>query len=150
MARAVQGFLPFEPPTVTHNDLEAYTFKRGGKTVAKIRKSDRLKEAEAMMRPFVQRLADSSLCCPIKGPVIETLKVCWPTNGRHRQGEPRCNPPDLDNWEKTFNDLCERCGIVSNDAHIVAKHTYKLWSDPCGVFVRFEEIPQGPRKAGGL
>lgn len=138
--RSIQGFLPFEPPTVTHNALEAYKFRLGGHTKAGIRKSERLKDAEDMMRPYIRRLAESSLCCPIKGPVIETLKICWPTNGKHRQNEPRTNPPDLDNWEKTFNDLCEKCGIITDDAHIVAKHTYKMWADPAGVFVRFEEI----------
>ena len=143
MGRAVQGFLPFEPPTVTHNDLEAYTYTRGKKTYAGIRKSDRLKAAEDMMRPYIKRLADSFICCPIKGPVVETLKVCWPTEGKHEQGELRCDPPDLDNWMKTFNDLCEQCGIISNDAHIVRyKDVYKVWADPAGVFVRFEEVEQ--------
>lgn len=139
MGRAVQGFLPFVPPTVTHNDLEAYTVKRRGKVTASIRKSKRLKAAEDMMRPYVQRLA-AAWCCPIKGAVVETLKVCWPCEGKHADGEPRTDPPDLDNWEKTFNDLCEREGIISCDAHIVAKHSYKLWSETPGVFVRFEEI----------
>lgn len=142
MGRRVQGFLPFVPPTVTHNDLEAYTFKRGGKVVASIRKSDRLKAAEDMMRPYVQRMAASEPCCPLKGAVAETLKVCWPTGGRHEQGEPRRDPPDFDNWAKTFNDLCESCGIITDDAHIVAAHVYKLWADPPGVFVRFEEIDE--------
>ena len=142
MARAVQGFLPFEPPTVTHNDLEAHVYRRGGKTCAGIHKSERLKDAEDMMRPYVKRLADASICCPLKGAVKETLKICWPTGGRHRQGELRIDPPDLDNWEKTFHDLCEECGIVTDDAHIAYKTTMKVWADPCGVFVRFEEVQQ--------
>ncbi len=143
MGRAVQAFLPFVPPTVTHNDLEPYAYKtkRGGKQAAGIRKSDRLKAAEDMMRPYVQRMADSSLCCPMRGPLVETLKICWPTDGRHEQGEFRLDPPDLDNWIKTFNDLCERCGVMSNDAHVVRyRDVCKVWADPAGVFVRFEEI----------
>lgn len=138
--KAVQAFLPFVPPTVTHNALEAYTFKRKGKVLASIRKSDRLKAAEDLMRPHVRRMAESASGLPLTGPVRETLKICWPTDGRHSQGEPRTDPPDLDNWEKTFNDLCEEAGIVSDDAHIVDKHSYKLWADPAGVFVRFEEL----------
>lgn len=140
--RAVQGFLPFVPPTVTHNALEAYTFRRGGKVCAGIRKSDALKAAEDMMWPYVQRLADASSCCPLKGPVIETLKICWPCGDKHRQGEVRTDPPDLDNWIKTFNDLCEKCGIISDDAHVVGyRNVGKYWADPAGVFVRFEELP---------
>lgn len=141
MGRAVQGFLPFVPPTVTHNDLEAYTFRRDGKMRAGIRKSDRLKAAEDMMRPYVQRLAESMTCCPLRGKVVETLKICWPTDGEHEQGEFRDDAPDLDNWIKTFNDLCESCGVISDDKHVVRyKDIVKVWADPAGVFVRFEEI----------
>ena len=143
MGRVVQVFLPFVPPTVTHNDLEAYTFKRKGKTRAGIRKSDRLKHEEERMWPYIERAARGWSCVPLKPPVRETLKICWPTEGKHEQGELRCDPPDLDNWMKTFNDLCEQCGIISNDAHIVRyKDVYKVWADPAGVFVRFEEVEQ--------
>ena len=141
MGSAVQGFLPFVPPTVTHNDLETYTFRKGGKVRSGIRKSDRLKAAEDMMRPYVRRLAESSACCPIRGKVAETLKICWPTDGEHEQGEFRDDAPDLDNWIKTFNDLCEACGVIDDDRHVVRyKDIVKVWADPAGVFVRFEEI----------
>lgn len=138
--RAVQAFLAFVPPTVTHNDLEAYTLRRGGKTIAAIRKSDRLKEAEDLMRPHVQRFREGKKFCPLRGPLRETLKVCWPTDGKHEQGAPRTEPPDLDNWVKTFNDLCEHARLISNDAHVVDLRVIKVWADPAGVFVRFEEI----------
>ena len=140
MGRAVQTFLPFVPPTVTHNDLEPYTYRRGGKTRAGIRKSDRLKDAEDMMRPYLERVASGWSCVPLKPPVRETLKICWPTDGKHKQGELRIDPPDLDNWEKTWHDLVESVGIVANDSHIVDKRSVKVWADPAGVFVRFEEI----------
>lgn len=140
MARSVQAFLPFVPPTVTHNDLEAYTFKRGSKTIASIRKSDRLKEAEDLMRPYVRRMAEQSICCPLSGKLRETVKVCWPTRGRHEQGEPHTDVPDIDNFIKTFNDLCQRCGVIENDSSVADLHASKAWADPAGVFVRFEEI----------
>ncbi len=137
----MQAFLPFVPPTVTHNDLEAYTVKaKSGKVVAKVRKSDRLKDAEAMMLPYLQRMARSWSCVPLKPPVAETLKICWPTDGKHEQGELRIDPPDLDNWEKTWHDLVQRAGIVKDDAHIAYKTCMKVWADPGGVFVRFKEI----------
>ena len=141
MSKRVQAFLPFVPPTVTHNDLEAYTYRRGGRTYAGIRKSDRLKAAEDAMRPHIQRWAEAMTCCPLRGKVAETLKICWPTEGKHEQGEFRDDAPDLDNWIKTFNDLCESCGVISDDAHVVRyKDVVKVWTDPAGVFVRFEEI----------
>lgn len=144
MGRVVQVFLPFVPPTVTHNDLEAYTFKRGKKTKAGIRKGDKLKEAEDMMWPYIERAARGWSCVPLKPPVRETLKICWPTEGKHGQGELRIDPPDLDNWEKTWHDLVERAGIVTNDSHIADKRSIKAYADPAGVFVRFEEIEGTP------
>lgn len=140
MGRSVQAFLPFVPPTVTHNDLEAYTFKRGGKTIAGIRKSNRLKDAEDLMRPYVHRMVESSACCPLSGAVRETVKVCWPTMGKHAQGEPMTDVPDIDNFIKTFNDLCQLCGAITNDSHVADLRATKAWADPAGVFVRFEEI----------
>lgn len=144
MGRVVQVFLPFVPPTVTHNDLEAYTFKRKGKTRAGIRKSDRLKHEEDRMWPYIERAASGWSCVPLKPPVRETLKICWPTEGKHEQGELRIDPPDLDNWEKTWHDLVERAGIVTNDSHIADKRSIKAYADPAGVFVRFEEIEGTP------
>lgn len=144
MGRVVQVFLPFVPPTVTHNDLEAYTFKRKGKTKAGIRKSDRLKSEEDRMWPYVERAARGWSCVPLRPPVRETLKICWPTEGKHEQGELRIDPPDLDNWEKTWHDLVERAGIVTNDSHIADKRSIKAYADPAGVFVRFEEIEGTP------
>ncbi len=139
MGRSVQAFLAFVPPRVTHNDLEAYTFKRGGKVRAGIRKSDRLRDAEDMIRPHVQRMAER-VSRPMSGKIAERVKVCWPTGGRHEQGEPMGDAPDLDNWVKTFNDICESCGIIEDDRLVVDLHVTKAWADPAGVFVRFEEL----------
>ena len=140
MGKSIAGFLPFVPPTVTHNSLKAYTVKRGGKVVARIRKSDKLKAAEDMMRPYVERLARGKDYLPLRGAVRETVKVCWPCGDAHEQGEPRIDPPDLDNWVKTFNDLCEQAGIITCDAHVVDEHLSKAWADPAGVYVKFEEV----------
>lgn len=138
--RSVSCFLPFVPPRVTHNDLEAYMKRVNNKMVAAIRKSDRLKAAEDMMRPYVQRMADGMRCGTLDGAICETVKICWPTNGRHEQGEPMLEKPDIDNWIKTFNDLCERCKVIKDDKLVAELHTKKAWSDPAGVFIKFEEI----------
>jgi len=52
-------------------------------------------------------------------------------------------PPDLDNFIKTFQDICQACGAIDNDSHVVEIRACKVWVDPPGVFVRFEEIPHG-------
>ena len=139
MGRVVQCFLPFVPPKVTHNDLEAYVYWRNDKPVAGIRKSDRLKAAEDMMRPYVERLGRMAGGIPLKK-CEQTVKICWPTGGRHEQGELCDEPPDYDNWVKAFNDICQDCGVIINDCYIAIAHVYKVWADPAGVFVRFREI----------
>ncbi len=140
MGRSVQSFLTFVPPKVTHNDLEAYTTKAGGKTVARIRKSDRLKEAEDMMRPHVERMSEKYGRPRLAGPLAQLVKVCWPTEGRHEQGEYMCEKPDADNWVKAFNDLCEHAGLIQNDKLVCVLHIEKMYADPAGVFVRFQEL----------
>ena len=138
--RAVQAFLPFVPPRVTHNDLKASLKYVNGRPVPFIRKSDRLRRAEDDMRPHVAKIAPDF---PLRGPLRERVKICYPTGGKHGQGEPMTCKPDLDNWIKPFNDLLEECKVINNDAHIADVHVMKLWADPAGVWVRLEEIKWG-------
>lgn len=135
MGRAVQAFLPMgRVPTVTHNDLEPYVGRDGR---ARLRKSERLRRAEDA---YMAALAPIAPAEPLAGPVSAEVRWCFPTGGRHAQGEPRDSFPDLDNMEKTFLDCCERAGIVADDRLIVRKETAKMWRDPSGVWLRFEEI----------
>ena len=140
--RAVQAFLPFVPPRVTHNDLKAAIKYVNSRPVPYIRKSDRLRAAEDDMRPHVAKIAPDM---PLRGPLREVLKVCYPTGGKHAQGEPMTNKPDLDNWIKPFNDILQDCKVIRDDAHIADMHVTKVWADPAGVWVRVEEIKWGAR-----
>lgn len=137
MGRSIQAFVPMaRVPTVTHNDLKAYIGRDGR---AHIAKSSRLKAAEleylAALRPTAKGMEG-----PISGRVRARIRWCFPTLGRHAQGEARGVPPDLDNMEKTFLDCCQRAGIIADDGCIVAMETAKMWRDPSGVWFRFEEI----------
>ena len=138
-SRAVQTFIPVLPRGMTHNDLEPYVFTRGGKQVAGIRKGGRLKSAEAEIAPYLERAAPES---PLSGGIRERVKYCFLTrDGKHKRGEPMCEPPDLDNMTKVLNDLCERFGYVADDCQIFDCATVKAWvRDVEGIFVRFEEV----------
>jgi Holliday junction resolvase RusA-like endonuclease len=93
------------------------------------------------MRPHVERIARATGCKPLCGRIRQTVRVCWPTNGVHANGEPYTEPPGYDGWVSVLNDLCQSCGVIASDCHIFDAHVYKVWADPAGVFVRFEEVP---------
>lgn len=137
MGRSIQAFVPMgRVPTVTHNDLRAYIGRDGR---AHIAKSARLKMAEeaylAALRPVAEGMAG-----PISGGVRARIRWCFPTLGRHAQGEARDKPPDIDNMAKTFLDCCQRAGIIADDGCIAELRAAKMWRDPSGVWFRFEEI----------
>ena len=137
MSKSVQCFLPTPPPNVTHNDLKAFVTYVNGRAMAKIRKSDRLKAEEDRLRPYIAKIRPSE---PLSGKLRETVKVVWPTNGEHEQGEPKETKPDADNVIKTFNDLLESCHVIENDAMVCDLRVQKMYGDPAGIWVRVEEI----------
>ena len=135
--RAVEAFLAMIPPTVTHNGLVVRERERGGRRESFIGKSGALHAAESAIRARLSRCRpDEPIACPMRA----ELRWCFPTEGRHAQGEPMVSRPDLDNLEKTFLDCCQAEGIIHDDALVVEKHSAKAWSDPAGIWFRFEEI----------
>ncbi len=140
MGRVIQGFLPVEPPKVTHNDLTIrYRTKTSGGRVPYVAKSDRLRKAEDAIRPHIARLAPSM---PLSGALRVTWKLAWPTDGKHYQGEAKTTKPDADNVVKTLNDLLESCRVIANDAMICDLRAMKMFRDPAGIWVRVEEVDE--------
>ena len=140
MSKTIQGFIPVEPPDVTHNDLKAYVVMQDGKPSARIRKSDRLKAYEERLRPYVERMRANMSSAPLDGPLREEVRLCYPTDGRHRQGEPKATKPDGDNVIKTINDMIESKGVIANDSRICDMTVRKMYRDPAGIWVHIEEL----------
>ena len=130
---AIEFFVPMVPPTVTHNAMELHRI--GKRTV--LGKSDALVAAEAKWEAHLARFAPER---PLRGPLRADLRLCWPPEGKHAQGEPKDPKPDLDTVEKTFWDVLERLGYYKGDQQIVTKQVSKCWADPAGVYLRLEEI----------
>lgn len=136
-ARSVQAFLPLEPPTVTHNSLEAYVIRRNGRAAARIRKSDRLKEAEgAIMAALAMCVPDS----PLTGPLRVQVRLCFEPVGDHADGEPHAARPDLDNFLKSFLDCLTRSGVIADDRMVCDLRASKAWASPAGIWVRVERL----------
>lgn len=132
------AFLAMVPPTVTHNDLEAYVRRgKGGRLVPAIRKSEALKEAEDAVRARI--MARGVPKEPIGGAVTLTCVLCWPRGG-HAQGEPKATAPDLDNSVKTLQDLLQGCGVMARDSQVARIDASKCWADPAGIYLKVERI----------
>lgn len=129
----IEFFAPMIPPDTTHNAMEIQ--KRGDKTF--LGKSAALKEAETKWEAHLGQFAPFE---PLTGPLRADLRLCWPTNGKHPQGEPKDTKPDLDNSEKSFWDVCQKLGYYKGDQQIAIKQVSKCWADPAGVYLRLEKI----------
>ena len=57
-----------------------------------------------------------------------------------KSGSWRTAKPDTDNLEKALKDEMTRLHFWADDAQVCSEIVEKFWSDPCGVFVRVEEL----------
>lgn len=76
---------------------------------------------------------------PAGRPVRLLVKWCFPAEGR-KSGSWRTTKPDTDNLEKALKDEMTRLHFWADDAQVCSEIVEKFWSDPCGVFVRVEEL----------
>lgn len=66
-------------------------------------------------------------------------QVVLPCRGP-QNGSWRTAKPDTDNLEKALKDEMTRLHFWADDAQVCSEIVEKFWSDPCGVFVRVEEL----------
>ena len=116
----MQFFIPMQPPTTTHNAKQLHAYMKGGKPCAVLHDSPELKQTRAKLHAHL-------------------VKWCFPSEGR-RNGAWRTSKPDTDNLEKALKDEMTRLHFWADDAQVCSEIVEKFWSDPCGVFVRVEEL----------
>ena len=133
---AVEFFEPMRIPLATHNALVAHVSADGRPG---IHKKAELLRAEGAWESHLGRHAPEH---PFAGPVAVSLAICRPTDGKRAQGEPCTSKPDIDNGEKTILDVMAHAGYFLDDAQVVDLHACKMWSDPQGIWVRVEELPE--------
>ena len=107
-----QFFLPMQPPTTTHN----------------------AKQLHACLAPHAPQTP-----IPAGRPVRLLVKWCFPPSG-HKNGSWRTVKPDTDNLEKALKDEMTRLHFWADDAQVCSEVVEKFWADPCGVFIRVEEL----------
>ena len=120
------------PPSVTAANGKRYDRRSGA-----IYDSDALSAARESIESAI---APHTPSCAATGPLAVTVKWCYPLRGRHRQGEPYAQKPDIDNTCKALFDALQRLGFIADDKLIVEEHIYQAWSEPSGVYVRIEQV----------
>ena len=137
----MQFFVPMQPPTTTHNAKQLHAYMKGGKPCAVLHDSPELKAARAKLHAY---LAPHAPKAPI--PAGQPAHSVGFDQGvdqhprKRRSGEWRTSKPDTDNLEKALKDEMTRLHFWDDDAQVCSEIVEKFWSDPCGVFVRVEEL----------
>lgn len=134
-----QFFIPMQPPTTTHNAKQLHAYMKGGKPCAVLHDSPELKATRAKLHAHLAPHAPAKPI-PAGRPVRLLVKWCFPTEGKRRSGEWHTSKPDTDNLEKALKDEMTRLHFWDDDAQVCSEIVEKFWSDPCGVFVRVEEL----------
>lgn len=70
------------------------------------------------------------------GPVRLLVKWCFPSDGRHADGEWKTTKPDTDNLDKALKDEMTRLRYWYDDAQVASEISEKFWADVPGIFVK--------------
>ena len=73
---------------------------------------------------------------PFGGPVRLLVKWCFPSDGRHADGEWKTTKPDTDNLDKALKDEMTRLRYWYDDAQVASEISEKFWADVPGIFVQ--------------
>ena len=133
----VAFFAPMRlPPTATGSNGKRYDGRSGA-----VYDSPALARARESIEAAI---APHSPSRPLTGPLSVEVRWCYPLMGRHRQGEPYAQKPDIDNSVKALLDALVRLGFISDDRLIAELRVVQAWAEPPGVYVRCAEIGGAP------
>lgn len=129
----IEFFMPMIPPTCTHQEKKAHVVN--GKPV--FYEPAELKAAREKLRVHLGRHVPEE---PLAGPIRLTTWWCFPTKGRHRDGEYRTSRPDTDNLVKLLKDVMTELHFWNDDAQVASEVTEKYWADIPGIYVKVESL----------
>ena len=132
--KPIEFFMPMIPPTCTHQEKQVRV--ADGKPVFYDPPA-----VKAARQKLTAHLAQHRPDKPITTGCMLLSKWCWPTGGKHKQGEYRITKPDTDNLQKLLKDCMTAAGFWKDDALVASDHTEKFWADPPGIYIRVRELP---------
>lgn len=129
----IEFFVPMELPTTTHQQKKV-SVKNG---------QPRFYEPDDVVAARAKFMAYFSHFVPpnkLKAPLRLTTKWIYPMKKGTYNGQWKITKPDTDNIIKLPQDCLAELGFFENDAGIASNIIEKFWGDPCGVYVKLEEL----------
>lgn len=126
----MQIFLQMIPPTTTAQQKKINTKTKN--IYANINVVDAKNKYRAHLAKYVPKE-------PLVGAL--SLLVVWGfPAGKHKNGEPCTNKPDLDNANKMLQDVMQELGFFKDDKNIVQLNLSKIWTWHPGVMIELKKV----------
>lgn len=129
----MEFFMAMNPPTITHQEKQVHVVN--GKPV--FYEPDELKATRQKLEAHLGKHVPED---PYRKGVRLITKWCFPSGGRHGNGEYRITKPDTDNLQKLLKDCMTHVGFWEDDALVASEIVEKFWSEIPGIYIRIEEL----------
>lgn len=129
----MEFFMAMNPPTITHQEKQVHVVN--GKPV--FYDPADLKATRQKLEAYLGKYVPED---PYHKGVRLITKWCFPSGGRHGNGEYRTTKPDTDNLQKLLKDCMTRVGFWEDDALVASEIVEKFWSEIPGIYIRIEEL----------
>lgn len=129
----MEFFMAMNPPTITHQEKQVHVVN--GKPV--FYEPAELKSTRQKIEAHLGKHVPED---PYRKGVRLITKWCFPSGGRHSNGEYRTTKPDTDNLQKLLKDCMTHVGFWEDDALVASEIVEKFWSEIPGIYIRIEEL----------
>lgn len=129
----MEFFMAMIPPTITHQEKKVHVVN--GRP--RFYEPDELKAARQKLTAYLGQHVPEE---PYQGGIQLIVKWCFPTKGRHKDGEYRITKPDTDNLQKLLKDCMTSVGFWSDDAQVASEIVEKFWAEIPGIYIRVTEL----------
>lgn len=126
-------FIPMIPPTKTHQEKKIKVVN--GKPI--VYEPQELKETRASLTAHLAKWVPR---IKYTEAVRLVCKWCFPSSGKHPNGEYKISKPDTDNLQKMLKDVMTTLGFWKDDALVASEICEKFWADIPGIYIRIEEL----------
>lgn len=126
-------FMAMIPPTSTHQQQGHTVDKHGNHRIYKRRNG----EAEAKLTAYLTKYIPER---PYTGAIRVVATWCYPLKGKHYDGEPYINKPDVDNICKSLYDIMSKLKYWNDDKQIYSSTTEQFWAKIPGIYIKIEEF----------
>ena len=127
-------FLPFDTMPRSTNQMKRYN----GRTHTYF-KDKKLIAAEQAFYPALKPHAPEQ---PSIKPLKLSLFFYFDIKEKSKWGKFKTTAPDLDNYCKTFIDMCTKCGYWRNDSQVVELDLHKSYAEKATIVFSWREVDE--------